>query len=108
LPRFCQQEDLRQLVVNPAPLNRVSDRNTPDILSALREGQLDAAQLFEPFVEEALASNIGHLWYAADSRGRTTYTAFITTRQRLKTDCFEWSERYSNRSAGSIWNHRRR
>jgi NitT/TauT family transport system substrate-binding protein len=85
-PWLCLQHDLRQAGVNPARLNRVSDRNMPDNLSALREGQLDAAQLFEPFVEEALASNIGHLWYAADSRGRTTYTAFITTRQRLKTD----------------------
>ena len=34
-------------------------------------------------VEEALASQTGHLWYSASSRGRTTYTAFITTRDRL-------------------------
>jgi NitT/TauT family transport system substrate-binding protein len=54
-----------------------------DNLNALRIGQLEAAQLFEPFVEEALASQTGHLWYAASSRGRTTYTAFVTTRERL-------------------------
>jgi len=72
--------------VDPERLDRISDRTMTDNLSGLREGQLDAAQLFEPFVEEALASQIGHLWYAASSRGRTTYTAFITTRERLSTD----------------------
>ena len=85
-PWLCLQHDLRQAGVDPERLDRISDRTMTDNLSGLREGQLDAAQLFEPFVEEALASQIGHLWYAASSRGRTTYTAFITTRERLSTD----------------------
>jgi NitT/TauT family transport system substrate-binding protein len=55
-------------------------------LLALREGRIDAAQLFEPVVEEALASGAGHLWHAANTRGRTTYTAFVTTRDRLVND----------------------
>jgi NitT/TauT family transport system substrate-binding protein len=55
-------------------------------LLALREGRVDAAQLFEPVVEEALASGAGHLWHAASARGRTTYTAFVTTRDRLVRD----------------------
>lgn len=54
-----------------------------DNLTALRQGRIEAAQLFEPVVEQALAANIGHLWYSACSRGRTTYTAFVTTRDRL-------------------------
>ena len=36
--------------------NRVPDLNMADALNALRDAQLDAAQLFEPFVEEAPAS----------------------------------------------------
>ena len=48
--------------------------------SALRPPSSDVVATL---VEEALASQTGHLWYAASSRGRTTYTAFITTRDRL-------------------------
>jgi NitT/TauT family transport system substrate-binding protein len=84
-PWLCLQHDLRQAGVNPERLDRIADRNMPENLNALAEGQIEAAQLFEPFVEEALASQIGHLWYAAGSRGRTTYTAFVTTRERLRT-----------------------
>ena len=69
--------------MGPERLDRVSDRSMADNLPALRAGQIEAVQLFEPFVEEALASQIGHLWYAASSRGRTTYTAFVTTREHL-------------------------
>jgi NitT/TauT family transport system substrate-binding protein len=85
-PWLCLRHDLRQAGANPEQLDRISDRTMADNLNALREGQLEAAQLFEPFVEEALASQIGHLWYAASSRGRTTYTAFVTTRERLNAD----------------------
>jgi NitT/TauT family transport system substrate-binding protein len=55
-------------------------------LNALSDGRIEAAQFFEPVVEEALASGRGHLWYAASTRGRTTYTAFVTTRDRLVRD----------------------
>lgn len=82
-PWLCLQADLRQAGVDPETLNRIGDRSMLENLEALREGRLDAAQLFEPAVEQALASEIGHLWHAASSRGRTTYTAFVTTRDRL-------------------------
>ena len=82
-PWLCLQQDLRQAGVEPARLDRVADAGMADNLDALREGRLEAIQLFEPFVEQALASQIGHIWYAASSRGRTTYTAFVTTRDRL-------------------------
>ena len=82
-PWLCLQEDLRQAGINPAQLDRVADRSMTENLLALREGRIDAAQLFEPVVEEALASGAGHLWHAASERGRTTYTAFVTTRDRL-------------------------
>ena len=82
-PWLCLQEDLRQAGIDPAQLDRVADRGMAENLLALLEGQIDAAQLFEPVVEEALASGAGHLWHAASERGRTTYTAFVTTRDRL-------------------------
>jgi NitT/TauT family transport system substrate-binding protein len=82
-PWLCLQEDLRQAGVDPERLDRTADRSMADNLEALREGRIEAAQFFEPAVEEALASQLGYLWHSASSRGRTTYTAFITTRDRL-------------------------
>jgi NitT/TauT family transport system substrate-binding protein len=82
-PWLCLQEDLRQLGVDPERLDRIADRSMADNLAALRDGRIDAAQFFEPVVEQALASQVGYLWHAASTRGRTTYTAFVTTRDRL-------------------------
>ena len=85
-PWLCLQEDLRQAGIDPARLDRVGDRSMAENLSALSEGRIEAAQFFEPVVEQALASGRGHLWYAASTRGHTTYTAFVTTRYRLVGD----------------------
>ena len=82
-PWLCLQHDLRGAGVDPVRLDRIGDRSMADNLAALRDGRLDAAQFFEPVVEEALVTGAGHLWYAASSRGRTTYTAFVTTREKL-------------------------
>jgi NitT/TauT family transport system substrate-binding protein len=83
-PWLCLQQDLREAGVDPARLDRIADRSMGENLEALARGEIDAVQLFEPFVEQALAAGTGHLWYAASSRGRTTYTAFVTTRERLQ------------------------
>jgi NitT/TauT family transport system substrate-binding protein len=85
-PWLCLQQDLRAAGINPDRLDRIADRSMADNLAALRDGGLDAAQFFEPVVERALSSGAGYLWYAASSRGRTTYTAFVTTRDRLARD----------------------
>ena len=85
-PWLCLQEDLRQAGLDPERLDRIADCSMAENLEALRAGRIDAVQLFEPVVEEALASGAGHLWHAASSRGRTTYTAFVTTRERLTSD----------------------
>ncbi len=85
-PWLCLQEDLRQAGLDPGRLDRVADCRMAENLAALRQGEIDAAQFFEPFVEEALATGAGYLWHAASSRGRTTYTAFVTTRDRLLRD----------------------
>ncbi len=82
-PWLCLQEDLRNAGIDPARLDRIADRTMADNLAALRAGEIEAVQLFEPFVEESLASGIGHRWYQASGRGRTSYTAFVTTRDRL-------------------------
>jgi NitT/TauT family transport system substrate-binding protein len=85
-PWLCLQEDLRQAGIDPASLDRIADRRMAENLAALRAGEVAAAQFFEPVVEEALSCGAGHLWYAASSRGRTSYTVFVTTRERLARD----------------------
>jgi NitT/TauT family transport system substrate-binding protein len=85
-PWLCLQDDLRQAGLDPDRLDRSADRGMAENLAALRQGRIDAAQFFEPVVEEALATGAGHLWHAASSRGRTTYTAFVATGDRLLRD----------------------
>src|ERR1044071_6605511 len=84
-PWLCLEGDLRQAGIDPARLDRIIGRTMPDNVAALADGSLDVAQLFEPFVEEAVAGG-GHVWYPASARGRTSYTVFVTNCARLETD----------------------
>jgi len=84
-PWLCLEEDLRQAGVDPARLDRIIGRSMADNVAALADKSLDVAQLFEPFVEEAVAGR-GHVWYQASERGRTSYTVFVTSRTRLDPD----------------------
>jgi NitT/TauT family transport system substrate-binding protein len=52
----------------------------PQQLEALAAGKLDAVQLFEPYASRALAAG-NTVLYAASSRGPTSYTTFITSRE---------------------------
>ena len=83
-PWLCLQQDLREAGLDPNRIDRVADRSMADNLASLRAGTIDAVQCFEPFVEHAIATDRLHLWHAASSRGRTSYTAFVTTRGRLR------------------------
>ena len=85
-PWLCLREDLRQAGIDPARLHRIADRSMAENLNAVSEGRIEVAQFFEPVVEEAMDSGRGHLWYAASTRSRTTYTALVTTRDRLVGD----------------------
>jgi NitT/TauT family transport system substrate-binding protein len=84
-PWLCLEQDLRDAGIDPARLDRVIGRNMAENVAALRNGSLDVAQLFEPFVEEAVSYG-GHVWLPASARGRTSYTVFVTTRARLAAD----------------------
>jgi NitT/TauT family transport system substrate-binding protein len=82
-PWMCLQHDLREAGVDPATIMRISDRTMPDNYAALRAGQLDVLQAFEPFASQAETDRAGEILYAASSRGPTVYTAFITTRSKV-------------------------
>jgi len=82
-PWLCLQDDLRRAGLDPASPPRVADRTMADNTAALRRGEVDVAQLFQPFVEELVAFGAGHIWCAAATRGPTSYTAFYTRRAVL-------------------------
>jgi NitT/TauT family transport system substrate-binding protein len=82
-PWLCLQHDLRQIGVDPDRLERVADRTMASNLDALRNGELDVAQMFEPFASMALHAGTGKILYAASARGPTTYTTFLATRDSI-------------------------
>ena len=83
-PWICLADDLRRAGVDLDRLDRVSGPSMADNAAAIRAGTLDAAQLFQPYAEELLASGAGHLWYAAATRGLTAYTTLVTRRATLE------------------------
>jgi NitT/TauT family transport system substrate-binding protein len=84
-PWLCLEGDLRDAGIDPARLERIIGCKMPENVAALAGGEIDVAQLFEPHVE--LALRVGaHVWLPASARGRTSYTVFATTRQRLAAD----------------------
>jgi NitT/TauT family transport system substrate-binding protein len=82
-PWMCLQEDLRRAGIDPATLDRVADRGMGENAAALARGDIDAAQLFEPFVTELVESGTAQVWYAAARRGPTSYTCFYARRPVL-------------------------
>jgi NitT/TauT family transport system substrate-binding protein len=85
-PWLCLQHDLRLTGLDPARVTRIADQSMPQNLAALRAGDIDVMQAFQPFVEQAVEEQVGHVWYAAASRGLAAYTSLYTTRAFLERD----------------------
>ena len=81
-PWLCLQEDLRREGIDPARLTRTEDRPMAESVAALRAGEVDLVQLFEPFVSIAEREG-GAVWHAAAKRGPTAYTTFYATRDAI-------------------------
>jgi NitT/TauT family transport system substrate-binding protein len=90
-PWLCLQHDLRLAGIDPASLDRVADRGMAGNMAALRAGEVDVVQLFQPLAEELIEDGSGHLWYAAATRGPCSYTTFYARRGVLaaKRDEFQ-------------------
>src|SRR5262249_46513009 len=78
-PWMCLQHDLREHGIDPAKLALAPAQPMAANVEALRRGEVDVVQVFEPFVSMALREGIGRILYAASARGPTSYTAFIAT-----------------------------
>jgi len=83
-PWLCLQHDLREHGVDPGRINRIANGTMAEHLTALRKGELDVAQLFEPYASFALRPGTCDILYAASKRGPTTYTTFLTTRDSIR------------------------
>jgi hypothetical protein len=57
-PWLCLQHDVRQKGIDPRRLERVADRTMADNIESLRRGELDVAQVFEPYASMALKSGL--------------------------------------------------
>lgn len=82
-PWLCLQQDLRDISVDPDIMNRIGDRTMRENVQSLVEGTIDVAQLFEPFVSNAIGQGAGQVLHTASQRGFTAYTTFIATRDGL-------------------------
>ena len=84
-PWLCLQEDIRRAALDPACLERVGERSMADNCAALRRGEIDVVQVFQPFVEELIEAGAGFIWSAAADRGPTSYTTLYAPRALLST-----------------------
>lgn len=82
-PWMCLQEDVRRAGADPTRIARIGDRGMADNVAALRRGDIDVVQLFEPYVSELLEDPAYHVWYAQADRGPTSYTTFYARRPTL-------------------------
>jgi NitT/TauT family transport system substrate-binding protein len=78
-PWLCLRHDLRRNGIDPERLGRIATLTMAANLEALRNGEIDVAQMFEPYVSMALQQGIGKVLYAASTRGPTVYTTFLAT-----------------------------
>lgn len=79
-PWMCLQQDVRDAGLDPGRITRIGDRTMAETVAALLRDEVDCIQIFEPLVEELVAAGRGHVWYAAASRGPTSYTTLYARR----------------------------
>src|ERR1700722_2756045 len=60
-PWLCLEGDLRAAGIDPARLERLIGRAMPENVAGLAAGEIDVAQMFEPFVELAMR-NGAQIW----------------------------------------------
>lgn len=79
-PWMCLEHDLRLAGVDAASIELMQGGTMAEHAAALRAGEVDVVQVFQPFAHELLSEGAGHAWYAAAKRGPATYTTLNTTR----------------------------
>jgi NitT/TauT family transport system substrate-binding protein len=98
---------LRLQGIDPARIDCVTGRTMADNLEALRKGELDVVQMFEPYVSMAAQAGAGEVLYAASARGPTVYTTFLVTRDSIARNraAFEAMVRATRRTLDWVAQH---
>jgi len=106
-PWLCLQHDLRLQGVDPATLTCVTGRTMAENLAALGCGELDVAQMFEPYVSMALQAGAGEILHAANARGPTVYTTFLASRDSIRRNraAFDAMVRATRRTLSWVAEH---
>ncbi|MEA2880518.1 MAG: NitT/TauT family transport system substrate-binding protein [Hyphomicrobiales bacterium] len=106
-PWLCLQHDLRLQGVDPAKIDCVTGRTMADNLEALRRGELNVVQMFEPYVSMATASGAGKVLYAANARGPTVYTTYLASRDSVRRNraAFDAMVRATRRTLSWVSEH---
>jgi NitT/TauT family transport system substrate-binding protein len=74
------QDDLARAGIDPATLNRAPEAPMPENAARLMRGEVDVAQVLEPYAAQAVRDGTGHIWHRCSARGDIAYTTFYTTR----------------------------
>ncbi|MDP6829723.1 MAG: ABC transporter substrate-binding protein [Alphaproteobacteria bacterium] len=79
-PWMTLQDDVRRAGVDLDCIQWTKDQSMAENAAALRAGELDVAQVFEPHVDALVQSGEGHIWHRCAVRGDSSWTSFYTTR----------------------------
>lgn len=102
-PWVCLQDDLRRAGVDPSKVDRIDDRSMAENEAALREGKVDAVQVFQPYAENLVSTGAGYIWNAAAGRGLTAYTTLVTRRGTLESRADEFARMIRGMDATLKW-----
>ena len=83
-PWICLQRDLQLAGIDPATITRAPPRTMAENAEALRRGEVDVIQVFQPYARNVIDDGSGHVWYAAADRGLCCYTTLNTTRRFIR------------------------
>src|SRR5262245_36229167 len=79
-PWMCLQQDLKLAGIDVKQVKVLPGRSMAESVAALRSGEADVIQVFQPFGAALVLERAAHVWYAAASRGLVSYTTLNTTR----------------------------
>ncbi|MBC8241760.1 MAG: ABC transporter substrate-binding protein [Alphaproteobacteria bacterium] len=83
-PWMTLQDDLGRAGVDLGDINWVMDQSMPENAAALRAGELDVVQIFEPHADALVQAGAGHIWHRCTQRGDSCWTSFYTTQAFTK------------------------
>ena len=82
-PWMTFQDDLSRAGIDLTALDFADDAPMQTAPARLAAGEIDVAQVLEPYASAAVASGHAHIWHRFASRGDIGYTSFYTTRAYL-------------------------